>query len=951
MTAVLVLQLVAIPPVAVQASGGSSTTWGSDASGQLSLATSNQGTPQLVTSLSNITAVAAGDQHSLAVRTDGTVWAWGADGHGQLGYAGSDSLTPVQVAGVSGASAASGGWAYSMVLAGGHVWAWGRNVDGELGNGTNTDSSAPVEVCAPGQTAPCGSFLSNIIAISAGWQEALALRNDGTVWAWGGGWYGQLGNGTASSSTVPVEVCAVGQTAPCGSFLSGVTSIAMGAHSAIALAAGTLVGWGWNLHGEVGDGTTNTRTVPVVVSGGLANVVSVGKWNGSSAAVVGPLPGTVWAWGQGGQIGDGTFTDSLVPLHVCAVGQTAPCASFLAGVSTVLSSAGAASGGVVESDGTARTWGDDRGGQLGDAASAYRTTPVEVCATGQSAPCVSFFGNVTTIAMGNYHTVALTSAGAVYTWGANESGELGLGTMSARSSATSVGGLVGITQLSGGDGFSMALSGGNVYMWGDNHAGQLGNGTSSGSVAPVEVCAPGQTAPCASFLSNVSAIAAGGDFAMALTTGGNVYTWGANWDGALGTGSTTWSNVPVEVCAVGGAAPCGTFLGGVTAISASGDHALAVIGGNVYAWGRDVEGEDGNGVFNPGVCRCETAPVEVEGVGGVGFLSSIGSVAAGGTHSLALSTTGVVYGWGADWANQLGDNTLMATALPVHTLAVGGAGNLTSINAIAAGLTWSMALTSAGGVDAWGDNNYGELGDGNTSGASFPVQVQGVGGVGTLSGITAIVAGGNHGLALTGGATVVSWGDNESGQLGDVTTTTSDVPVNVASLTAVTGIGAGDFHSLAIGSAGCGGGSLTVTPPPSVAFPGVTIAAAGSTSTTTGNITVGDLRGTGAGWQVDATSTTFTAGGHALPTTATTVTGASSSNGAPTCASPVNFVGYPVTLPAGSTPPAPAQLYNATANSGEGNQTVTLNFSVAIPGYAYSGSYSSTWTFTVASGP
>jgi len=147
-----------------------------------------------------ITAIAGGGTHSLALKNDGTVWAWGYNGYGQLGNGGTytTSNVPVQASGLTGGiTAIMGGHHHSLALKNdGTVWAWGYNYYGQLGNGTNTNSNVPVRV----------SGLAGITKIAGGGLHSLALKNDGTVWAWGYNYYGQLGNGIYSASNVPVRV-------------------------------------------------------------------------------------------------------------------------------------------------------------------------------------------------------------------------------------------------------------------------------------------------------------------------------------------------------------------------------------------------------------------------------------------------------------------------------------------------------------------------------------------------------------------------------------------------------------------------------------------------------------------------------------------------------------------------------------------------------------------------
>jgi len=151
---------------------------------------------------------------------------------------------------------------------------------------------------------------------------------------------------------------------------------------------------------------------------------------------------------------------------------------------------------------------------------------------------------------------------------------------------------------------------------------------------------------------------------------------------------------------------------------------------------------------------------------------------------------------------------------------------------------------------------------------------------------------------------------------------------------------------------GCGGGSLSFTSPATTSFGNLTLNGYNQSLSTNYAVTVTDNTGSSAGWNLSGTSTTFTNGtGQTLPTTATTVTTGSAASVAGTCLLPTNSIGYPVTLPAAATAPAAVKLHNAAANTGLGPSTVTLAFGLAVPANAYAGTYSSTWTLTLASGP
>jgi alpha-tubulin suppressor-like RCC1 family protein len=250
---------------------GTVWAWGDNYYGQLGAGNNKNPTAgvQQVSGLTMVTAVAAGTLHSLALRSDGTVWAWGFNNFGQLGTGNTtDSHAPVQVNGLSGIVGIAGGVYFSLALkCDGTVWAWGYNRDGELGNGNNAQSWVPQRVYN----------LRNVTAISSGDGFGLALESDGTVFTWGDNGYGQLGNGTMLASNLPVQV----------SGLTGVKSIAASSNSFHALAVktdGSLWSWGDNHYGQLGDSTTADKSTPTQVAG-LSSVIALSAGFFDSLAV------------------------------------------------------------------------------------------------------------------------------------------------------------------------------------------------------------------------------------------------------------------------------------------------------------------------------------------------------------------------------------------------------------------------------------------------------------------------------------------------------------------------------------------------------------------------------------------------------------------------------------------------------------------------------------------
>jgi alpha-tubulin suppressor-like RCC1 family protein len=356
----------------------------------------------------------------------------------------------------------------------------------------------------------------------------------------------------------------------------------------------------------------------------------------------------------------------------------------------------------------------------------------------------------------------------VVDWGQNASGQLGDGGFEQSDVPVPASGLNFVTAIAAGRRHSLALlSNGTVMAWGYGGSGQLGDGEDGLSDVPVAVQG----------LKGVTAIAAGSNQSLALLSNGTVMAWGGNESGQLGSGNTAESDVPVPV----------KGLTDVTAIAAGGEHSLALLGdGKVMAWGANEHGQLGDGDT-----KNSDVPVAVKS------LTGVKAIAAGGEHGLALLDEGTVMAWGSDENGQLGNSSVQAKGeegeeerfsdVPVTVNGVSG------VSAIAAGAQHSLALLKDGTVMAWGEDAFGQLGDGSiVQSEEVPVSVS------ELAGVTAISAGGEHSMALLGNGTVMTWGEDKFGELGDGSAgEASDVPVAVAALSEASGIAAGGDHDLA----------------------------------------------------------------------------------------------------------------------------------------------------------
>ena len=274
--------------------------------------------------------------------------------------------------------AVSAASSYSLGLdASGGVWAWGNNFLGQLCDGTTVNRLTPVRVRNPSD--PTGQ-LAGVAAVSAQVQS-LFLMQDGTVRACGDNAQGQLGDGTQDRRTTPVQVKDPGDAT---GFLTGVTAIVAGNGFSLALKEdGTARGWGINDFGQLGDGTTTgPRLLPVQVvdptdpSGFLSGVRALSA--GVSHSIALKIDGTVRAWGRGpfGQLGDGTTSIAGKPIPV-RVKDLADPTGFLTGVIAIDASQ-ASHNLALKADGSARSWGQNESGQLGDGTTVGRASAVAV---------------------------------------------------------------------------------------------------------------------------------------------------------------------------------------------------------------------------------------------------------------------------------------------------------------------------------------------------------------------------------------------------------------------------------------------------------------------------------------------------------------------------------------------------------------------------------------------
>ncbi|MCB1278053.1 choice-of-anchor D domain-containing protein [Prosthecobacter sp.] len=902
-------------------SDGTLAAWGSNFSGQLgNHSPSDSSVPVLVDrsgvlSGKTVVAIAVGTSHSLALCSDGTLTAWGSNSRGQLGDNTTTSRDVPVLVDTSGIlsgktiTAIAAGQGHSMALCSdGTVAAWGQNDYGQLGNNaTGTDSLVPVAVNTSGVLSG-----KTVVSIAAGQLHSLALCSDGAVAAWGNGGNGQLGNNTYANSGVPVLTTTTG-------VLAGKTVVTLRAglnHSVALCSDGTLATWGANANGQLGQSGPVDSKVPVLVdtSGVLNGKTVVGMFAGQYHTLAWCSDGSAVSWGlnSSGQLGDNTTTTSNVPVPVStsglATGETfamvrsGPNAIHSLGLVAAAPAPEIAISGngtdIVSGDTTPATADDTDFGTMAVTAGAVAHTftlsntgdgilsltgvaPDYVTLSGSGAAAFSVTAQPAsgTLANGQTKTFTITydptTAGAhtatvsvpnddsnedpftftirgtsLLDWtygsatdvpvtsnGFTPAGAAALALNFAPAAGTNLtvvkntgtGFINGeFNNVSNGSTVSLSFNGvtypyvawyyggdGNdlvlmwpytgLAAWGNNNDGQIGNGTSGGSNnAPVAVTQTGVLAG-----KIIVQVARGAGHTLALTSDGKVYAWGNNVSGRLGDNTTTERHSPVAVNTDSGT----SALSGktVVAIAAGAKHSLALCSdGAVVAWGENLNGKLGD---NTTTNRSAPVAVNVDSGTSALFGKTVVAIAAGATHSLALCSDGTVVAWGDNTNGRLGDNTTTESHVPVAVNVDSGTSALNgkTVVAIVAANAHSLALCSDGTVAAWGGNVNGQLGDTTTAERHAPVLVNTSNGTSALYGktVTAIAAGG-HSLALCSDGTVAGWGSNGFGQLGDNTTTPRSAPVavNVDSGTSalynktVVAIAGGFRHSLALCSDG-----------------------------------------------------------------------------------------------------------------------------------------------------
>jgi uncharacterized repeat protein (TIGR02543 family) len=725
---------------------------------------------------------------TLAISSTGKLFGWGQNVNGLLGEATALVYqTPTLInlptlnQGETVLDIQIGGTHALLITSTGRIFAWGDNASGQLGDGSVSAKSTPTLI-----TFSSLSSNERIASIAAGFNHSLAITSLGRVFAWGANASGQLGNGTTNLRSTPtlISVANLNSSETVISVYAGLN------HSMVLTSSSRVFAWGTNADGELGIGSTSSANTPTLVSftnlnqGETISNLYVGEKH--SFALTSSK--RVWSWGanNANQINNSSSVHLTSPTLVSFSGliQGETISSLIPGGQHSLA---------ITSNARVYAWGDNDSGQLGNGLIQRLQSPTFI-----SIPNLSQGETISSIHAGFKHTFAITSNNQLYAWGLNAQGQLGDYSLVSKSTPRIITiSMLGDsayslqTNLSNNSTSFLTTTQGHVYGWGQNQNGKLGDGSTIFRTSPVKVnftdLSPGE---------HVLSIKSGNLHSIALTNQGKIFSWGDGSSGALGTGGTTSRLIPTVT-------PINALISNeiIVAIEVGGNHSLALTSnGRVFGWGLNSRGQLGIGsTINSLTPTLLTFP---------NLLSSerIQSIHAGNEHNFAITTNGRVFGWGYNASNVLGNNISVNSTVSLPTLFTFNLNQGETITKIYPGITHNFAITSAQRVFAWGLNSSGQLGLGNSSNRTTPTLVDFSGSLTFGETMVDFALGSTHSIAITSSGRVFTWGNNSNGQLGNGTTSSSSTPVLVSvtlsSSETISSIGASQSYSFLFTSRG-----------------------------------------------------------------------------------------------------------------------------------------------------
>jgi alpha-tubulin suppressor-like RCC1 family protein len=658
-------------------------------------------------------AISAGDQHTCVILDDGAVNCWGSNGNGQLGYPGVNqygddepgaSGGPVNLgAGRTAVAINASREGTCAILDNGTVRCWGNTAAGVIGDNETPGSVAPVDF-GTGHTA---------VAIAGGITYTCAILDDGTVRCWGIHAFGRLGYGNETNVVSPASVGPVDLGA-------GRTAVAISAsesHVCAVLDNGTVRCWGRGMEGQlgyanvlnIGDNETPGTVGPVDLGSGR---FAVGIATGSFHSCAMLDNGTVRCWGNGA-------SGRLGYANTASIGDNeTPAAAGPVALGSALGATEIVAGGkhscALFSNGTVRCWGDGSSGQLGYANTANIGDDESV---GSAGPVDLGAHSAVEIALGESHTCALLDNGTILCWGNGANGRLGYAS-TANVGDNETPGSVGPVNLGGKTAVSVSagnahtcavLADGTVRCWGDGASGRLGYGNTT-TIGDTET--PGSVGPVSLGTNHTAlAVAAGGSHTCALLDDHTVSCWGLGTSGQLGYANTTAIGDD-ELPSVAGVVAVGRS---VVSLSAGASHTCANLdNGSIRCWGLAASGQ--LGYANTTTIGDSETPASAGPLTLAPWGTATG-VTAGGAHTCAITSEGLLRCWGLASSGQLGlaNTTTIGDDESPNSVLVVDVGGGRSTAEVSAGSAHTCAILDNGTVRCWGLNDKGQLGNGNTT--------------------------------------------------------------------------------------------------------------------------------------------------------------------------------------------------------------------------------------------
>ena len=741
----------------------------------------------------DIYKIVAGENHTVLLKEDGTVWAWGDNTYGQLGngtIGGKEVEYPVQVLGINGkgyledvVDIAAGQYFTIALMKNGRVASWGRNDVGQLGN-TNDIAENPINVIDYN-----GNILTGVVDIGATRYSTAVVKADGTVWTWGSNDNYQLGNNTTTNSSFAVQVLADAN----GNYLTGVKEVNVGGAFVVALKEdGTVWAWGLGTSGQLGNNAKTTQKFPVQATG----VEDVKKIvTGHHYTLVLKNDGTVWAWGLNnyGQLGYGSSsTDSKNANYAKAI-QTK-----VINIEDVVDiGANVYTSYAITSDGIVWAWGYNTEGAIGDNTTGNKATPTKIVRRYTQELEKDVIKLMDNSAHG-YTNYMIKKDGSILANGRSKDGQLlDGGKYANRAYAEDVlPSYLEITEknvyiklnstkkleakvVENVNAFAEAPEYGTLKWKSTNEnvatVSQDGTIQAKGlgsTTIIVEEDKFGYRAQATIYVTENNAgvitapmVVQGTSFTVVLKADGTVWTTGLNTSGQLGDGTTTY-RAELKRVKTGE----NDYLKDIVRISAGTSHVLAVTkDGEVYAWGLNSSGQLGDGTT---VTTAVTYAQKVLDSTREKPLTDIIDIAAGAAHSIALDSHGNVYAWGAGANYKLGNYATGNLTLPTR---IADAFNIVKISA---GTEFTVLLRGDGVALGTGLNTNGWLAFEGTGTACTPLEMGSTTNKEIYKNIYDIATGGNHTILLKEDGKAYAIGLGTSGQLAqNAVSNISTIPV------------------------------------------------------------------------------------------------------------------------------------------------------------------------------